>query len=92
MAAAHDQIAEDGYASASVVAVAHRAGVATGNVYRYFPSKAELFVEVFRRAANRELELIAEIVDRPGPVRSAWPPGSRPSPAVRWPRRPWSTR
>ena len=69
VAAAHDQIAEDGYASASVVAVAHRAGVATGSVYRYFPSKAELFVEVFRRAASRELELIAEIVDRPGPVR-----------------------
>jgi AcrR family transcriptional regulator len=69
VAAAHAQIAEDGYASASVVAVAHRAGVATGSVYRYFPSKAELFVEVFRRAAGRELELIAEIVDRPGPVR-----------------------
>lgn len=69
VAAAHAQIAEDGYASASVVAVAHRAGVATGSVYRYFPSKAELFVEVFRRAAGRELELIADIVDRPGPVR-----------------------
>ena len=58
VAAAHDQIAEDGYASASMVAVAHRAGVATGSVYRYFPSKAELFVEVFRRAASRELELV----------------------------------
>ena len=69
VAAAHAQIAEDGYASASVVAVAHRAGVATGSVYRYFPSKAALFVEVFRRAAGRELELIADIVDRPGPVR-----------------------
>ena len=69
VAAAHDQIAQDGYASASVIAVAQRAGVATGSVYRYFPSKAELFVEVFRRAAGRELELIAEIVDRPGSVR-----------------------
>jgi AcrR family transcriptional regulator len=67
--AAHAQIAEGGYASASVVAVAHRSGVATGSVYRYFPSKAELFVEVFRRAAGRELELIADIVKRPGPVR-----------------------
>ena len=69
VAAAHDQIAQDGYASASVIAVAQRAGVATGSVYRYFPSKAELVVEVFRRAAVRELELIAEIVDRPGSVR-----------------------
>jgi AcrR family transcriptional regulator len=67
--AAHGQIAEAGYASATVVAVAHRAGVATGSVYRYFPSKSELFVEVFRRAASRELALIADIVDRPGPVR-----------------------
>src|SRR4029079_13715172 len=69
VAAAHDQIAQDGYASASVIAVAQRAGVATGSVYRYFPSRAELFVEVSRRAAGRELELIAEIVDRPGSVR-----------------------
>jgi AcrR family transcriptional regulator len=67
--AVHAQIAEAGYASATVVAVAHRAGVATGSVYRYFPSKSELFVEVFRRAASRELALIADIVDRPGPVR-----------------------
>jgi AcrR family transcriptional regulator len=67
--AAHGQIAEAGYASATVVAVAHRAGVATGSVYRYFPSKSDLFVEVFRRAASRELALIADIVDRPGPVR-----------------------
>jgi AcrR family transcriptional regulator len=67
--AAHGQIAEAGYASATVVAVAHRAGVATGSVYRYFPSKSDLFVEVFRRAASRELALIADSVGRPGPVR-----------------------
>jgi AcrR family transcriptional regulator len=69
VSAAHEQVAADGYASASVVAVARRAGVATGSVYRYFPSKAELFAEVFRRAAGRELEVIGEIVTAPGPVR-----------------------
>jgi AcrR family transcriptional regulator len=69
VAAAHDQVAADGYASASVVAVARRAGVATGSVYRYFPSKADLFTEVFRRAAGRELEVIGAIVSAPGPVR-----------------------
>src|SRR3954447_17286848 len=69
VAAAHAQVAEDGYASASVVAVARRAGLATGSVYRYFPSKADLFVEVFRRAAGRELELVGEILEAPGPVR-----------------------
>lgn len=48
-------IEEGGYADATVVAVAERAGVATGALYRHFPSKAELFAEVFRAAAEREL-------------------------------------
>ena len=51
-----DQVAEGGYASASVQAVAARAGVATGSVYRHFPSKADLFAEVFRRASQREVD------------------------------------
>ncbi|MBO0881999.1 MAG: TetR/AcrR family transcriptional regulator [Mycobacterium sp.] len=46
---------EGGYASASVGAIAERAGLARGALYRHFPSKAELFVEVFREAAEREL-------------------------------------
>ena len=48
-------IEEGGYAAATVAAVAERAGVATGALYRHFPSKAELFVEVFRSAAEQEL-------------------------------------
>ena len=51
VAAALDQVAEGGYASAGVQVVAARAGVAVGTVYRHFPSKADLFAEVFRRAA-----------------------------------------
>jgi len=58
VAAARAQVAEGGYASASVQAVASRAGVATGSVYRHFPSKAELFAEVFRRASQRELDVV----------------------------------
>jgi AcrR family transcriptional regulator len=54
------QLADGGYLSASVQAVAARAGVATGSVYRHFPSKADLFAEVFRRAAETELALFAE--------------------------------
>jgi AcrR family transcriptional regulator len=57
--AAVDQLAEGGYASATVSAVARRAGVATGSVYRHFPSKTELFAEVFRRAAQREVDAVA---------------------------------
>ena len=69
VAAAHDQVAEGGYASASVQAVANRAGVATGSVYRHFPSKAELFGEVFRRQANQELAVLEEIAAGAGGVR-----------------------
>src|SRR5947207_334600 len=63
VAAAIDQLAEGGYASASVQAVAARAGVATGSVYRHFPSKGELFAEVFRRASQRELDTMREITE-----------------------------
>jgi AcrR family transcriptional regulator len=53
--AATELIEQDGYAAASVVAIAQRADVATGALYRHFPSKAELFVTVFRSVAAREL-------------------------------------
>jgi AcrR family transcriptional regulator len=58
--AALDQLAEGGYASATVQAIAGRAGLATGTVYRHFPSKAELFAEVFRRASRHEMVVFAE--------------------------------
>jgi AcrR family transcriptional regulator len=73
--AAFDQLAEGGYASASVAAVARRAGVATGTVYRHFPSKADLFAEVFRRASQREVDVLRSMTDRDEPVSqrlAAW--------------------
>jgi AcrR family transcriptional regulator len=72
-AAALDQVADGGYASASVQAVARRAGVAVGTVYRHFPSKAELFADVFRRASQRELDVVVEVstADGPAPERVA---------------------
>jgi len=66
--AALEQLAEGGYASASVVAVARRAGVATGSVYRHFGSKADLFAEVFRRASQREVDVLVELGHRSMPV------------------------
>jgi AcrR family transcriptional regulator len=48
--------------------------VATGSVYRYFPSKSELFAEVFRRASAHETEVFAEAIagsDRPAEERIA---------------------
>ena len=67
-AAALEKVAEGGYASASVQAVAARAGVATGSVYRHFPSKAELFGEVFRRQARQELAVLEEFAAQGGPA------------------------
>src|SRR4051794_22913055 len=62
VSAALDQLADGGYASATVQAVARRAGVATGTVYRHFPSKSELFAEAFRRASGREMDVFAELM------------------------------
>src|ERR671936_3061948 len=58
LVAARELIARGGYAEAQVAAVADRAGVATGTVYRHFPSKADLFAEVFRRASQREVDAV----------------------------------
>jgi AcrR family transcriptional regulator len=68
--AAHDQLAEGGFASAGVQAVARRAGVATGSVYRHFPSKADLLREAFRRASQRELEVVGEAASIPEAVET----------------------
>jgi AcrR family transcriptional regulator len=73
--AALDQLADGGYASASIVTVARRAEVATGSVYRHFPSKADLFAEVFRRASQREVDVLRGMADRSEPVANrlaAW--------------------
>jgi AcrR family transcriptional regulator len=53
--AAQELIEEGGYGPASVVAIADRAGVAAGTLYRHFSSKEELFVEVFRSVCDREV-------------------------------------
>src|SRR3954470_23873330 len=56
--AAHALVAQGGFGAAQVAAVAAEAGVATGTVYRYFASKADLFAEVFRRAAQHEVDAV----------------------------------
>ncbi|MFI0239939.1 TetR family transcriptional regulator [Streptomyces sp. NPDC016845] len=58
-------LAEHGYAGCSMSAVAARAGIATGSVYRHFPSKAELSVELFRRVVTREVAAVREAAARP---------------------------
>jgi AcrR family transcriptional regulator len=53
--AARELIEEGGYGTASVIAIAQRAGLAAGTLYRHFGSKEELFVEVFRSVCDREV-------------------------------------
>ncbi len=62
LAAAHRQVAEGGCASASVAAVASRAGVAAGSLYRHFPSRAELLAEVVGDALRGEHALLARAI------------------------------
>jgi AcrR family transcriptional regulator len=66
LTAAMDQLADGGYASATIQAVARRAGIATGTVYRHFPSKSDLFAEVFRSAASREVEAFTAATEDDG--------------------------
>lgn len=54
---------EGGYANASVGAITRSAGVAAGTLYRHFPSKEELFVEVFRDVCGREYAAMKEAAD-----------------------------
>jgi AcrR family transcriptional regulator len=67
--AARELIAEGGYVAAQVAPVADRAGVAVGTVYRHFPSKSDLFAEVFREASQHEVDAMrAAIEASPGPA------------------------
>jgi AcrR family transcriptional regulator len=66
--AARRLIAAGSLRETSMTAVAREVGLSTGALYRYFPSKAELFVEVLTDAVAHEVSILRSIVDRPGPA------------------------
>ncbi|WP_312916602.1 TetR/AcrR family transcriptional regulator [Stenotrophomonas sp.] len=68
LVAARRLVAAGGYRNAPITAVAAEAGVSTGLIYRHFPSKAELFVEVLTLAVEHELEILAAIAAQPLPA------------------------
>jgi AcrR family transcriptional regulator len=69
LAAATAIAAEGGMAAVQIAAVAARAGIAAGTVYRYFPSKTDLIAELVAAVAGRELEAMKAAGDAaPGPM------------------------
>jgi AcrR family transcriptional regulator len=84
-------VSERGYGGASVAAIAERAGVSTGALYRHFPSKADLFVELFRRTADHELAALRaaaaehdQYLDRLDAVLTAYASRALATPRLTW--------
>jgi AcrR family transcriptional regulator len=61
--AARDVFFEVGFADANLDEVAERAGVAKGTLYRYFESKADLYVAVLARNADLFVERMRATID-----------------------------
>src|SRR6516164_4885273 len=69
LAAACEAAAEGGMAAVQIAAVAERAGVAAGTIYRYFPSKTDLVTALVAAFSQRELEALdAAAAAAPGPL------------------------
>lgn len=51
-------VSRGGFNAAAVAPVAKHSGIATGTIYRHFPSKAELVAEVFKHATEHELSAV----------------------------------
>ena len=77
LAARHDAIvaaagalaAEAGIHAVQIAAVAERAGIAAGTVYRYFPSKTDLIAALVASVREREIGAMQRAADAaPGPL------------------------
>jgi len=58
VAAARGLAGESGLAAVQIAAVAERAGIAAGTVYRYFPSKEDLVAAVIKDTVDRQVGTI----------------------------------
>ena len=69
VAAARAAASEGGMAAVQIAAVAERAGVAAGTVYRYFPGKTDLVAALFGEIAEREIAALRGAAKvAPGPL------------------------
>lgn len=64
--AAKALVSESGFRGLSIQSVAERANIATGTLYRYFPSKTALCVALFERATEREIEQVKAAAETEG--------------------------
>lgn len=67
--AARDVFFRDGFMLANLDEVATRAGVAKGTLYRYFESKADLYVAVLAENGMRFVAKMREVAENGGPAR-----------------------
>lgn len=70
--AAQQLMLEDGYAAVTSRRVAAKAGLKPQLVHYYFRTMDDLFLAVFRRGAERNLERQAEVLTSPRPLRALW--------------------
>ena len=69
IAAARQMASEGGMAAVQIAAVAARAGIAAGTVYRYFPAKTDLVAALLTEIAEREIGALRGAADAaPGPL------------------------
>ena len=59
-----------GGADASLEAVARRAGVGIGTLYRHFPTREALYEAVYRREVDQLGELAEQLKDEPEPIEA----------------------
>ena len=64
--AAREAVAEGGFAAVQMSSVAAAAGLATGTLYRYFPSKTDLLTEIFRLVTQWEVDVMEHVVASEG--------------------------
>jgi AcrR family transcriptional regulator len=69
IAAARQAASEGGMAAVQIAAVARRAGIAAGTVYRYFPGKTDLVTALLAEISDREIAALRRAAEvAPGPL------------------------
>lgn len=75
-------VAKSGFREVQMAAIAETAGIAVGTLYRYFPARTDLMVELVSLVAQREVDVVAEVARAPGSAtdrlgEAAWTFASR---------------